>query len=1066
MENIKAIIISIGLLLLSTCAAFTQEDLKQDDLIALKALFQEGQYKLLISEADSLVGIHFSDRYLQSEILNLKANSLRRLGMLEEAIATHHQVLIWRKQEYGKDGLKTANSLHNIGNCLLSLDQPSAALPFLEEAMRIRIRQLESPHDDLAAIYGSLSSYYSDTKQYKSAERYSQKALNIRREIAPVNADKIAGLLINLGNTYLDQGKTDEALPLFLEVINTLNVKEGLAAHLLAISYNGVANCWQTKGRMQKAKANYEQAINIFNTLEAYPLSKSNCLNDFGRCLLTVGDAEQASYYFQRALGLLLAHSSSNQKRIANLYNNLALSMRYRKKIQQAIDYHEQAINIYLNEDLPPDIELAGYNSNIGKCYWQQKRFAAAKYFFEKALNIQQSTPNVEISNLVNSFTQLGNCYLQENKPLEAIQQFEKARQLLLNAGKSNLPIAHLPYFSIGQSQVQQKRYKKALSSYASAMKCLPEGERYLYPKARIYTAKGDVLLKLAQQNREKKDLEATLKVYQQALSLVKQIQEQYENEVATLYLRDDFADLFQGLVTVSVELGGYETAYYQLAFQYSEEYKARLLRQAVLSEAVQTVAGIPQALLEEERSLQQKVYYLGQLCRQEEEKGTFADAEKLVNWYRERGEAKRDYLNLKLRLKEDYATYHKLRYPEDQQSNISTFQEQLSSDQSMLIYSTGRDKLFAFIIRSDTFIVKSLEIPLHFESQLIEWYYLLTTRPDMYANPDAAHLRYTELAFSLHQKLWAPVSSYLLEKVVVVPDGLLHYIPFEAMLVQKPDYPHLFSKHDYLARHNEISYAHSAGLFIEMANSSEQGPGEWLGFAPVFEDDPRGLKYLDYNDDEVNNIGAIYRGDIYLGDAARKEVFVAKIPYYQVLHIATHSVLNQESPEYSYLAFTALDVDSSLADVLFLYEIYKLQLSADLTILSACQTGIGQYHRGEGLMSIARAFTFSGAKSVMASLWSIDDRQTHQLMTNFYDALGEGLSKSTALRSAKLDYLSQNNAEQAHPYYWAAMVLNGDVGTISLRKKTTFWWGLGGLLCFILLGGLFFWNRGREKLW
>jgi CHAT domain-containing protein len=1050
--HIKAIFLSIIIFLLSCCVASTQEGLGYTDLKTLQEYFHEEKYELLIAQADSLIDLYLDNRYLQSEMLNLKANSLRRVGRLEEALAAHHEVLIRRKQEQGVDGLKTANSLHNIGNCLLSLERPLEAFSFLEEALQIREKKLESPHDALAAIYGSLSSYYSDIGQYSKAEQLSKKALVIRRQIIPVNVNKIAGLQINLGNIYLDQDKPDSAFPLFQEVIDSLNTGDTLSAHLMAISHNGIANCWQAKGNLQKATLTYEQAIGIFESLEAYPLSMANCLNDYGRCLLAIGDAEQASYYFQRALGLLLPNSTAHPKRIANLYNNLALSLRYRKKVQQAIDYHEQAINLYLNNNLSPTEALAGYHSNIGKCYWHQKRFSAARYFFEKALNIQQELSGLAVKGQVNSLIQLGNCYLQEEKPQEAIKCFKKAKLLLIDGGKNDQAIAHLPYFSIGQSQMQQKLYTKALSNYERAIKCLPKAESYLYPKARIHTAKGDALLALAEQSDQPADIKAALVSYQQALTIVLGIQEQYENEMAALYLRDDFADLFQGLVASAIELGQYEAQYYHLAFQYSEQYKARLLRQAIASEAVEAVAGIPPTLLSEERDLQQQIYYLGQLCRHEEEKGPLADAQKLASWYEGQGILKRNLLNLKSRIREEYAHYYELKYSDEQEVKMSTLQKQLASDQSMLVYVLGQDELFAFILRKDTFVVQSLEKPLHLESQLIEWYYLLTTRPDMYANPDAAHQRYIHLAGSLYQDLWAPVSSHLLEKVIVVPDGLLHYIPFDAMIVEEPRYNHLFSKHDYLVRHYEISYAHAASLFT--GETSRQQSGKWLGFAPSFKDDPRGLRYLDYNDDEVNTIGALYRGNTFVGDVASKRIFVMEAPQYQVLHVATHSVLNQESPEYSYLAFTALQSDSLLADVLFLYEVYNLRLSADLAILSACQTGIGQYHRGEGLMSIARAFTFSGAKSVISSLWSIDDRQTHQLMSQFYTSLADGLPKSAALRSAKLHYLSQNSAEQAHPYYWAAMVLNGDVGTVLLKRNTSNWW-LWAALVLLVLGGV-----------
>jgi CHAT domain-containing protein len=185
----------------------------------------------------------------------------------------------------------------------------------------------------------------------------------------------------------------------------------------------------------------------------------------------------------------------------------------------------------------------------------------------------------------------------------------------------------------------------------------------------------------------------------------------------------------------------------------------------------------------------------------------------------------------------------------------------------------------------------------------------------------------------------------------------------------------------------------------------------------------------------EVNDILG-KDGVVLLGTGATETAFKsAALADFKIIHIAAHGFADTQFPERSGLV---LGVDPASHDdgLLQVREIIRLRFSADLVTLSACNTGIGKLQGEEGVTNLVEAFLVSGAKSVVASLWSADDTFTLALMERFYTHIAEGQDKASALRQAKLDLLLKYG-KQVPPYYWGAFVLVGDGGSpIPLRVQ------------------------------
>ncbi len=219
------------------------------------------------------------------------------------------------------------------------------------------------------------------------------------------------------------------------------------------------------------------------------------------------------------------------------------------------------------------------------------------------------------------------------------------------------------------------------------------------------------------------------------------------------------------------------------------------------------------------------------------------------------------------------------------------------------------------------------------------------------------------------------------------------------------------------------------------------------MAFAPSY-DEPLTLSL---NQPQATEICQIIEGDAYLGLDASEESFKAVVNQYDILHLGMHGIANVENSLYAYLLFNSAS-DSMEDGKLNAYELYNMQINAQLTVLAACETGFGKLEKGEGIMSLARAFQYAGCPSIVTSLWKADGRSTGDLMMRFYTYLDEGENKSLALQRSQKEFLKSAPPDQTHPYYWATFILIGDDQPIGSNKLK--WWILGGGILILLCWG------------
>lgn len=378
----------------------------------------------------------------------------------------------------------------------------------------------------------------------------------------------------------------------------------------------------------------------------------------------------------------------------------------------------------------------------------------------------------------------------------------------------------------------------------------------------------------------------------------------------------------------------------------------------------------------------------------------------------------------------------------------LAAYQDMLGSNQSLLEYFVGERSIYVFVLSEQQ--QTCIKIPKDF--LLSDWvqefrqsieYFQLANQPLQ----DLCHT-YSELGNKLYSYLLGPIQEHLTtgQQLLIIPNGVLNYLPFEALL-SGPDQSCQFSQYPYLIRDYEMAYSYSAELYLELSQR-EQKQGKFLGIAPNF-DGQREFGQLYRNAESIQNAKKYFVGEVFLRDHATIEQFMTLAPKNQIIHLATHAKANLQAGDFSFIVFA--DGNGGY-DSLYTRDIYLLALDAELVLLSACETAVGQLHQGEGIISLARGFLYAGARSLVTTLWPINDEANYKLTALLYRELRKGKRKSDALRTAKLQHIESSDNMDAHPVYWAAYVSVGNQRSLSSKggKLMFLWMGLP----FLLLGG------------
>ncbi|MEO0472897.1 MAG: CHAT domain-containing tetratricopeptide repeat protein, partial [Bacteroidota bacterium] len=845
---------------------------------------------------------------------------------------------------------------------------------------------------------------------------------------------------------------------------------------------NNLAYVYTQVYDFEKALDVYQDAFQVMSReLPPDHPNLATVYNGWGSSLSNLGFHTKALPFIQKSIEIRRKQLGPNHPYIANSINNLATVYQTAGKYDRAIELVKESLAIRQSSKDPSWVEIATHYRNLAVFHFEKGSMDSVLLYLDRSTQLRRQYlvyPNIRIGENENFYALY---YLKKKEYRKSLAWAEKAIKTFL-ASKGTFWWISRTYSY--KSQILE-HYGQLDSAIYYAQKSLqvidpslPLDDIDAQPTIEtiFLSGRGIVQLKLKaelltrlSENGKPEYLHSALKSIQTAIEALDKMRIEFtepdrEQLSATSLPAYEIAiDICQKLYQQTGDL-----QYIQLAFSYSEKSKSLVLKELTNQHTALEFAGIPAELRELERSLRNRLsYYYRSLAAKNDRSPALSAKREL--WQNRLMQLNTRYDSLRRQLFIHYPRYYELTYKLEQPA-VGDIQQKLAPDQSMIEYFVGDKNVYAFVLDRNEISLHKLGEPdkikqdmnafrEHFSTEFIE---------DLFTNPNQrdaqrAFQNYHQHGYAIYQALLDPLIERLPaeQKITLIPDDFLSYIAFEALPMQPRaettvDYRNV----PYLIKSHQISYLSSA-FFQEQEKRPATGFSiPYLGFAPEYTAEWEGRilsirgnikANLPFAQQEVREAASLLGGRYYVGDQATKSTFLEEAGRSQIIHLAMHTDLQDEEPIYSEMNFS--EADGSSRPGLSILEVYGLEIPAQLAVLSGCETGLGKVARGEGLISLSRAFQYAGCRSILLSLWDVEDRSSYEVLGGFFAALQASQTKATALRNAKKQYIETvGDPAFAHPFFWAPFIMIGEDDAIQASSETPTNWGAWILVACALL--------------
>jgi len=829
------------------------------------------------------------------------------------------------------------------------------------------------------------------------AEDYANQAYDLSIKFQSKNQEKTAELLNMIAMFLFHRKQFNKSIIYFNKSISHLIQ---LGKHSLTpVNYNGLAQVFQEKG-------DYENALNYFKktVIIAEPHEDTylpTYVFHLARIQKIVKNFEQAYKTYQKSIETAQAKIKAENKEedkfyeqiIYYCYNDLSEIELAKNELLQGKQYHQQALQVLENSQSEISTFFEAYKrfEILAKMLVHQKEYKQAiELFYQAKADIIEEYKGFEVGkDLANIIHQIGECHTALNHHKKALQTYQNAIKSVCNDFQSE-SVNDLPNIEL----IYNKRSAIAsLSFKANSWLQLYHNEK-----------KQDYLLKAFQ-------------TYQLINKLLPITRRDYVEENSKFQLADETKGIYEKAIDTCLKLHQLtnDEQYLHTAFQFSESSKAIVLQEKLQADFA--LQGMEQSVQDQDMDFKSKIAFYQTSINTN--KATNGSEQQLKDWQDKLWQCKEAYDNFQQKIEKENPDYYSVKYAKHQ-ATVNEIQKDLTEDSALIEYFTGTNNLYIFIITKDSFSTRKADMS---EKELLvnvqSFKNLIHQFSKRWSIKD--YEKFKTLAYKLYQSLLQPALKDLgqpVKRLIIIPDGLLYHIPFEVLLTTNTsNFPSAYyhtKNLDYICKQYALCYYYSASLLLNTSyTESPVYPQVFTGFAPEFED-------LNKNKDELKKINELINGEILPGKAANLKSFKEKATVSKILHLATHAVCNDEHSKLSSIQFS--DKQS-----LYISDIENMKIEAELTILSACETGYGFVQSGDGAMSLARSFFIAGCPSLVASQWRANDESTAKIILYFYKYLKNGNRKDVALQKAKLQYCEEAGIRGSHPFYWACFQQYGN---------------------------------------
>ena len=970
-----------------------------------------------------------------------------------------------------------------------------AAIPMFLKSLEFQLENRTGPDTLLPVTYNCLYHSYGYSEDWENALKYARIALPLYREaekLFPNYTPKITlDVHWDLGNCFYYNRLYDSAEVCFEAALPQYQKISGAVSHDVALTLHELGNVRRYTERYAEAVPYYQRSIAMWEGLEGNYLDElSGAYDNLGNTYLSLGQIEKAKRYMEKSAVIAEEGGTGSYARYANLASALAgmdfyeAGMAYYEKALEeieaqnmvshdvvrtlnkkaethshageyveALEFHLRARDMLVTLNGQTPAQWADHYIKLGRVYRRMGDYAQAQALLEEGLSNALEAQSALY--IIFACDQLSLNYAQQGKFQPALEYRQYGLEAMLHND-----------FSLSEEDYHKAVDPKLVHPNTNFQSYLITRAELLYTYYRV-------------QSRDPKDLDWAEQSLEAALEVSNAIEEKLSQ--VNLTFRINMARLHETYIKVALAQNSRLLRSQALgrAFSLIEQNKTQQVLVALRDNKARKYLGLPPSLLKQEQALNAQISQLNSEILAQYRGGRIDTLQDRAR-RKQKFDLEEEREALVRKMERDYPAYYQLKY-NTEAKQLSDIQQLLDSQSAMVSYLWGDSSVISYTLTADTFWVHQHPFDEPLMGQLEEFRQLLVEPLHKRAS---AHNDWLQHAYSVYQQFVDPALKGLpdgVERLVIIPDGPLGFIPFETLVASPPS---TASQTDFLIRNYRIQYAYSATLFAEqMSQEPSVSTRLYAGFAPEYP--TAGLAQYDSLNSpmiamlirdgqlplpgaqsEVQSIQALIGGAVFTASRATKEMFKQEAPKFRVLHLAMHALANVNNPLYSQLLFSP-EAENDPDNALYAEELYNMRLNADLAVLSACNTGYGRYRRGEGIMSLSQAFAYAGCPSMVMSLWKIPDQESSEIMIEFYRQLKLGKTKDESLRQAKLTYLDQVEIEAlAHPYFWAGMISLGNYEAMDMSDSASpvrlVGWGIIGVL--LLATGIWY-MRKRKRM-
>ncbi|UZO82575.1 CHAT domain-containing protein [Aquimarina sp. ERC-38] len=914
--------------------------------------------------------------------------------------------------------------LQSISSCHLNLNNIKFALTYAKDAVKKAENSKTIDDHTLANAYTYLSRVYNRTNNYSKAKDYLLKSLE--QNIKKKEFKNEALNYIDMADIYRETGQHQLSINMYEKGIKTYQQNNLSKYTNIAHCFVGLGIAYKEINKLDKALLYYQRALNIIvQKYGDFYIKSTYILNNLGNIYEQKKDFKKAFYFYNKAIRIIKYKVGTNNLRYARLINNKAYTLIQVESYKKALELTNLSFSIRKKLFDSSSLHFAYCYKNYGHIHKGLGDYNKAIFYFEKELETLDRYYGPSHPETLEAINNIASMYHKNKDYTKALNYYMKAIENNANPSKSTYKAEVAPFYphaAIASYQGLADTYTVMFNDHCNT--------KYLKLAQDTFVRSDQIL----------KELNKTSTTYQDKLEQAEQIKEVYAGALSV-----------EGLTNHSNP---------NYCFYLTERSKAMFLREALADNELKNLGLIPDSIQQKEKETKiDLAFYKSELVSLES--STDKDDNKIPEVNSAIFSLRRSQDSLTNLIKEKFPEYFNLKHNSTVVS-VPQLQTRLDDKTSVLQFFMYQEKAYAFLVDNNNIYQYAYQLP-DLEKDIIALNQSVVSKNNS---------KYKKYATRLYQQLIMPFEHKIKARnLIIIPDGVLWQLNFDLLLTQNTNSnnPKNFN---YLTHKYAISYANSATSWYQgqvITKNKVKQTGKYrvkdclaFSFSDSIQTKSKQQISLTALRDakvdlpgtrkEIKAISSIVDGDYFYGNEAAETNFKKNVDKYKILHLALHGEVNHQNPENSKLLFTKTK-DSIEDNQLYMHELFALKIPAELAVLSACNTGSGKINKGEGVMSLGKAFQYAGTKSLLLSSWEISDKTTPELMKLFYRNLKKGMNKAQALQKAKLTFLNGSKPQFASPFYWAGFYIVGNTDPIEFTTKaTTAMLSTSSILLIILL--------------